>query len=220
MSLLSDGTATRLDDAGTSVSGLNAVTLTAWVYATSLTGGGAGISFICGRETSGNGAAWLRLDGGGYITSLVKTSTDGERTASSNAQISTNVWTHVALTFSGSAGAAVLRNWINGVVQTATYPGMTGPTDNGGADFHICDSFFTGRMWKGELAEIGAWNVELTADEIASLASGFSCYRVRPQSSIGYWPCDDSKFKNIVRGTIPTVSAGTAALGTTHPRVY
>jgi hypothetical protein len=41
----------------------------------------------------------------------------------------------------------------------------------------IRDSFFN-----GDIAEVGVWNVALTADEIAGLAKGFRCRMIRPQS--------------------------------------
>jgi len=39
-----------------------------------------------------------------------------------------------------------------------------------------------GAYANGDIAEVGVWNVTLTAEEIAGLAKGFRCRMIRPQS--------------------------------------
>ena len=43
-------------------------------------------------------------------------------------------------------------------------------------------------FYNGQAAEVGIWNVALTAAEIASLAKGMTCDKVRPQSLVFYAP--------------------------------
>ena len=69
----------------------------------------------------------------------------------------------------------------------------------------------------GDIAEVGIWNVALTAAEIASLAKGFACDRVRPQSLVFYSPL----IRDLVdlRGGRAITNNNTATVST-HPRVY
>ena len=67
------------------------------------------------------------------------------------------------------------------------------------------------------VAELGIWNVALTADEIASLAKGMTCDKVRPQSLVFYAP--------LVRDLIDykgglTITNNNTATVANHPRVY
>jgi hypothetical protein len=67
------------------------------------------------------------------------------------------------------------------------------------------------------IAEVGIWNAALTADEIASLAKGMNCDKVRPQSLVFYAP--------LVRDLIDakgglTITNNNGATVANHPRVY
>lgn len=69
----------------------------------------------------------------------------------------------------------------------------------------------------GEMAEVGIWNDALTAAEIASLAKGMTCDKVRPQSLVFYAP--------LVRDLIDqkgglTITNNNGATVANHPRIY
>jgi len=69
----------------------------------------------------------------------------------------------------------------------------------------------------GQIAEVGIWNAALTAAEIASLAKGMTCDKVRPQSLVFYAP--------LVRDLIDqkgglTITNNNAATVADQPRVY
>jgi hypothetical protein len=69
----------------------------------------------------------------------------------------------------------------------------------------------------GLVAEVGIWNVALTAAEITSLAKGMTCDKIRPQSLVFYAP--------LVRDLIDqkgglTITNNNAATVAAHPRVY
>ncbi len=69
----------------------------------------------------------------------------------------------------------------------------------------------------GYIAEVGIWNAALTTAEIASLAKGMTCDKVRPQSLVFYAPLirdlQDTKGGLIITPVNdPTVA--------THPRIY
>ena len=86
------------------------------------------------------------------------------------------------------------------------------------------DSVVIGARWNnsllfhsGSAAEVGIWNVALTADEIASLAKGMTCDKIRPQSLVFYAP--------LVRDLIDakgglTITNNNGATVADHPRVY
>lgn len=66
-------------------------------------------------------------------------------------------------------------------------------------------------------AEVGIWNAALTAAEIASLAKGMTCDKIRPQNLVFYAP--------LVRDIIDqkgglTITNNNGATVANHPRVY
>jgi hypothetical protein len=67
------------------------------------------------------------------------------------------------------------------------------------------------------IAEVGIWNAALTADEIASLAKGVTCDKVRPQSLVFYAPL--VRDLQDVRGGL-TITNNNSATVANHPRVY
>jgi hypothetical protein len=74
-----------------------------------------------------------------------------------------------------------------------------------------------GNFFNGLVAEVGVWNAALTAAEVASLADGMTCDKVRPQSLVFYAP--------IVRDLIDqkgglTIINNNAATVANHTRVY
>jgi hypothetical protein len=69
----------------------------------------------------------------------------------------------------------------------------------------------------GRVAEVGIWNAALTAAEIASLAKGMTCDKVRPQSLVFYAPLVRNLQDTKGGLTITNINGATVA---THPRVY
>jgi hypothetical protein len=74
------------------------------------------------------------------------------------------------------------------------------------------DQFFDGRI-----ADVGVWNVALTAAEIASLAKGMACDKVRPQSLVFYAPLARNLIDVRSGFTITNNNSATVA---NHPRIY
>jgi hypothetical protein len=74
-----------------------------------------------------------------------------------------------------------------------------------------------GTYYGGIIAEVGIWSAALTAAEVASLAKGMTCDKVRPQSLVFYAP--------LVRDLIDakgglTITNKNSATVANHPRVY
>jgi hypothetical protein len=72
-------------------------------------------------------------------------------------------------------------------------------------------------FYNGQIAEVGIWNTDLTAAEIASLADGMTCDKVRPQSLVFYAPLVRDLID--VKGGLTITNNNTATVAN-HPRVY
>jgi hypothetical protein len=74
-----------------------------------------------------------------------------------------------------------------------------------------------GGFTNGLIAEVGIWDVALTPEEIASLAKGMTCDKVRPQSLVFYAPL----VRDLVdaKGGLTITNNNTATVAN-HPRVY
>jgi len=69
----------------------------------------------------------------------------------------------------------------------------------------------------GLIAEVGIWNVALTVAEIASLAKGITCDKVRPQSLVFYAPLVRDLSDQKGGRAITNNNGATVA---NHPRIY
>ena len=74
-----------------------------------------------------------------------------------------------------------------------------------------------GGYQNGIIAEVGIWSAALTAAEVASLAKGMTCEKIRPQNLVFYAP--------LVRELIDqkgglVITNNNAATAANHPRVY
>jgi len=119
----------------------------------------------------------------------------------------------IALTYDGSNAVT----YINGVVGTNVSGAIS--TLNGLNRFAIGgflrNSFAA--AFNGRIAEVGIWNAALTQPEIASLAKGMTCDKVRPQSLVFYAPL----VRNLIdaKGGL-TITNNNGATVADHPRVY
>jgi hypothetical protein len=125
-----------------------------------------------------------------------------------------NVWTHVAGVFTSSSSRTI---YVGGISRS------TNNTDCGSQN--TFDEILIGARrntsvslyYTGRIAEAAVWTVALTAAEIASLADGMTCDKVRPQSLVFYAP--------LVRDLIDykgglTITNNNTATVANHPRVY
>jgi hypothetical protein len=74
-----------------------------------------------------------------------------------------------------------------------------------------------GGYYTGDIAEVGVWDVALSAAEVASLAKGFTCDRIRPGNLVFYAPLIRDLIDKIGGLTITNNNTATVA---NHPRVY
>jgi hypothetical protein len=125
-----------------------------------------------------------------------------------------SVWSH----FAGVCDSSTLRKaFIDGVAGADN-------TTNCGSQ-NAANSIVVGARWNttlgnymtGDIAEVGVWDVALTQPEIASLAQGMTCDKVRPQSLVFYAPL--VRDLQDVRGGLTITNNNTATVAV-HPRVY
>ena len=130
-------------------------------------------------------------------------------------------WNHFAFTFDGTqaSNATRLLGYFNGSQETLSFLGTIPSTTSNNV---LNESFKIGRaatnnVWStGDFAELGMWQSTLTAAEIASLAKGMTCDKVRPQSLVYYTPLIRD-IQDLARGMTLTDTNSTVA---NHPRVY
>jgi hypothetical protein len=125
-----------------------------------------------------------------------------------------NQWSHTCCIFQSATSRTCYAN--GGSATTNTTNRGTQVTAN---SFVIAARYLTGigAYMVGRIAEVGLWNVALTADEIASLADGMTCDKVRPQSLVFYAPL--VRDLQDVRGGL-TITNNNGATVANHPRVY
>ena len=127
---------------------------------------------------------------------------------------STNTWYHAAGVF---ASTSDIDAYFNG---SAGFQDIQSPRTLSGIDQMLIGArraASLGQYHDGLIAEVGIWNVALTQPEIASLAAGYTCDKVRPQSLVFYAPlCRDLID---VKGGL-TITNNNSATVANHPRVY
>jgi hypothetical protein len=123
-----------------------------------------------------------------------------------------STWHHIAITWDDSTG----RLYVDGT-QVASGGSMGTPQDLNRVSVGALLRASALAHFNGSMAECGAWNATATAAEIASLAKGMTCDKVRPQSLVFYAP--------LVRDLIDakgglTITNNNSATVANHPRVY
>ena len=125
----------------------------------------------------------------------------------------TGTWFHAAGVFTSSTSR---RAYADGVAGSNTTTNVT-PTgiDRIGIGARVRSTI--DQYHDGLIAEVGIWNAALNAAEIASLANGVTCDRVRPQSLVFYAPLIRNLQDVMESRTITNTNTATVA---NHPRVY
>ena len=125
---------------------------------------------------------------------------------------SAGTWTHAAGVWSSLSSRTAYINGGSSGTNTSSQNAITLTR----AQIAANAAAATNRM-NGLIAEVGIWNAALTDAEIASLAKGMTCDKIRPQSLVFYAP--------LVRDLIDqkgglTITNNNSATVANHPRVY
>jgi hypothetical protein len=186
------------------------LTLACWFRPANVTHQGALITLT---NTAGSSYFTLYFNGtaaGDPVTIFINPGLPSGFSTTSGA--SANTWHHACGVFTSSASRTV---YIDGG-SSATNTAIGTPASI--VEFNI-GSFQTaaGNFFNGQIAEVGIWTAALTTAEVASLAKGMTCDKVRPQSLVFYAP--------LVRDLIDakgglTITNNNTATVANHPRVY
>lgn len=154
---------------------------------------------------------------GNWISLIKRNSAANQAWANIPFTATTNTWNHFAAStesastndFKIYANGTQGTNQITGNNLTSAITNAIVPQINGRNGANNLGTF--------SASEVGIWNAALTAAEIASLAKGMTCDKVRPQSLVFYAPL----VRNLqdARGGLAITNNGGATV-TTHPRVY
>ena len=191
------------------------ITLAAWIYRNA-----AGTSQYvgCGKVSNDRFIFYPFTDNNLYYTiGTGATVAFGSAAAPAGA-----AWSHIAMVFDGTetGNASRLKGFLNGTQQTLVFTGTIPANtvnDPDIEDFTVNRLQGASLLGNGRYAEVGVWHEPLTAAEIASLAKGMTCDKVRPQSLVFYAPL--VRDLQDVKGGL-TITNNNAATVATHPRVY
>lgn len=155
---------------------------------------------------------------GGGVDAFASDTANTNGIAQSTAAYSVNTWHHGAGVFSSATSrTAYLDGGNAGTNTTNVTPTLLNRT-NVGVQFLQTSGGTSGNAFcNGRIAEVGIWDVALTAQEIASLADAMPCDRVRPQNLVFYAPL--VRDLQDVRGGLAITNNNTATVAG-HPRVY
>jgi hypothetical protein len=120
---------------------------------------------------------------------------------------------HFSSVFASTTSRTMYVNGVAGTANTTTVGAMTMDLTGIATAIRAAPTAF----FDGKIAEVGIWNVALTADEITSLAKGMTCNQIRPQSLVFYAPIVRD-LQDIKAGR--TITNNNSATVSTHPRIY
>jgi hypothetical protein len=173
-----------------------------------------GLLAIDRGSNAGTGLHVLGTFAGSSTLVAVSNSGTSSGTATSSGTYNLNTWNHACGVFLSNNSRTVYING-GGAGTNTTTSNVTGLSNISIGARYVGGT--VGLYGAVLLAEVGIWNVVLTASEIASLADGFTCDKVRPQSLIFYAPL--VRDLQDVRGGL-TITNNNSATVAAHPRVY
>jgi hypothetical protein len=203
---------TTPDTASLDITG--ALTLCAWVKSSG-SYGTAARGVLTKYETATNNRSYgIAINSTGKIFFIIGNGTGGYSVAGATT-IGTG-WRHITGVFTPSTkieafcdGASDGTNNTN--IFSALFSG-TAPLAVGMISFSSVNN-----CWDGQIAEAAVYNAALTASEVASLANGMTCDKIRPQNLVFYAPL----VRNLIdqKGGL-TITNNNGATVANHPRVY
>jgi hypothetical protein len=208
-----NGTTQRLSTASNPV-GTLPVTMSCWFYPDTTN---ARVMVCLGNQLTGNNSRVLIYHNtDSKIYAFSENATGSNTQSASTNTFTTGTWHHAAGVFESTTSRTP---YLNGTA------GTTGTVSNS-PNFAVIDRVLVGvQQWAastasffdGRIAEVGLWNAALTASEIASLAKGMTCDKVRPNALVFYAPL--IRDLQDVRGGLTITNNNTATVAN-HPRVY
>jgi hypothetical protein len=206
-----NGTSQSLSTASTPVT-VVPLTIACWFYPDTITTNYTLLQISNGTALERFGIAALGAVAGDPVRAFSLQNGVGA-VADSTVGFSASSWQHACGVFSTTNSRSVFLNGTN----SSTNTGASTPVGVNKIEIAFRTDVTPGLFLDGRLAEVGIWNAALTAQEVASLAKGMTCDKVRPQSLVFYAP--------LVRDLIDqkgglTITNNNGATVNQHPRVY
>jgi hypothetical protein len=189
------------------------LTMACWVYKTDVTAGGFALMSLSDEGASSDNIDLSHQNATNRIRAGSQFNAGTLETAVTTSGMTNNTWHHACGVWESASSRKAYIDAANDGTNSVSV------TPVGIQKLFIGARFFgsLGGYINGRIAECGIWNVALTAAEIASLAKGMTCDKVRPQSLVFYAP--------LVRDLIDykgglTITNNNTATVANHPRVY
>lgn len=186
-------------------------TIAAWVYPYSTNGNLVVSGLFSGNGTASGARAMIFIQNGVARLDVLSTG------ASTTAKLELNKWQHIAGVFSSSTSRTIYLNGANAVSDTTSQTLAT--MDKVAVGGRVSTTW--GLFFDGLIAEVGYWNVALSASELLSLSVGAAPESVRPASLRHVFPFtgQDSANDWDLCGTQLGLT-NTPAASANHPRIY
>ena len=183
------------------------LSMACWFKTTTVAAGTHALVWVGDKDVSDQ---WFRLRRGTANCDACARDSGTERISNGPGGLTTNTWYHGAGVWNTTTSRLAYINGVAGIENT------TACTPAG------ADRVSIGRIGRsvpadyldGTIAEVGIWNVALTATEILALAKGALPSMIRPQSLVFYAPCwgNDSPEPDLSTGARDmTVTGATSA---------
>lgn len=161
---------------------LTQCTIAAWIN----WDGSAGRQCIVGNGNSGGSALnyWFEVNRTANKLSFLRSSATVAVTG--NVSITTNTWTHVAVTVSGGTGAWTCSLFVNGVLDNSAVE-TNNPTSTGEQTCIGRSGAYSGDYLGGYIDDVAIWNRALVANEIPTLTLGRGIIYERDHNAEWLW---------------------------------
>jgi len=186
-------------------------TIACWGWVNSVTGSNRALVSL--NQNSGTNRFVLYVDASGNLAFFVNSSAGFTQPAISGG-ILENQFFHACAVEASASEHCVFLNGGNKNKTTVSRTPSSINALNIGTDRNNNTNT---ALLSGRVADVGVWNVALTDAEVASLAKGMTCDKIRPQNLVFYAP--------LIRDLIDqkgglTITNNNAATVATHPIVY
>jgi hypothetical protein len=147
---------------------------------------------VWNADASANKEKWLLTFISGTLQFFI--SNDGFTAHGVNSTVAPSVgtWYNIVGTYNGSTAQKIYVTTAGGSTTTASAnPGTSGlfsTTDGPRIGYDIEQGPVNSNFLNGSVADCGLWNVELTAQEVAGLATGARPSQIRTANVVGWWP--------------------------------
>ena len=162
------------NDSSLSISG--ALSVTAWIYADSL----SGFPMIVSKRASASSHAYQ------FYSTSNKLNYNNGTIVQSTGTISTGAWTHVGVTFDGSGGVSF---YINGSSAGTATAASSNPTNSGNV---TVANAYNGNHFDGKIDELAIFNSALSSSDMTTIYNSGTPANISSLSPLGWWRMGDN----------------------------